>query len=505
MTGLRVRRAAGALALLVLLAGCAGRHGLPARPSPARLPPGSPLANRTLADPDAWARHYLMGAYPDSALTVLDRVGGDALLRTLQRASVLRHVGRWAESNAEFERAEREIDLRYTRSLRRAAGSLLLNDGVLAYVPGRSERAMIPVYRMLNYLALGDTEGAAVEARKAGAAGERTGERCADGPVSEYLAGMVFAAAGERNDALVALRHAAAESTACGGGAPAEALVRDLVRSAERAGLLEAADSLRVRYGLVPLPASPEMGELVLVVEDGWVAHRESEDVLIPVPGADTDSLDPGDDEEVARIAARISARLLSPDRRAWADDGTDGYLLRLAWPTIRRPRSGVAIRIWVDDTAVPAAAAEDLSAGVARDLDAARAAIAARTVARGLAKYLITREVERKAEKQGGEWLGSLLGAVANTAGNLTERADTRSWTLLPGHVWMARLSLPPGEHRVRLELRDANGARSVDLGTVRIGGGEVAFASRRLWGSPGVWMPKAEGVASLSGDRSR
>jgi hypothetical protein len=36
-----------------------------------------------------------------------------------------------------------------------------------------------------------------------------------------------------------------------------------------------------------------------------------------------------------------------------------------------------------------------------------------------------------------------------------LTERADTRSWFTLPGEIHLARLSLPPGDYNVRVELR--------------------------------------------------
>lgn len=40
-----------------------------------------------------------------------------------------------------------------------------------------------------------------------------------------------------------------------------------------------------------------------------------------------------------------------------------------------------------------------------------------------------------------------------------VTERADTRSWLTLPADIQMARLSLPPGQYTIKVELLDAGG----------------------------------------------
>lgn len=508
MVPFRVRGWIRVVAGATLLAGCAGRGSLPSRPSPAHLAPGSPLADRTLADADAWARHYLMTAAADSALHVLSGARGDRLLAQLQRAVVLHEAGRWAESNTEFERAERELDRRYTRSLRRAAGSLLWNDRVLAWLPGRAEAGMIPVYRMLNYLALGDRDGAAVEARKAGrlrVAGEIAAARCGEGAVSPYLSALVYDAAGERGDALVSLRHAARALEACGTAdttSRAPVLARDLLRAAQRAGVLEVADEVRQRFGN-PEPPDSASGELVIVLQHGWVPHREVEEVYLPIWDQDTAGIDASDSDQLARAATQLTARLLSSPsahyRGGGAEygDGTD--LLKFAWPTIRASDIGPAVTLSIDGTTTGPAAMEDLSAGVVRDLEHERAKIAARMVARVLAKHLLAEQVEEKAEEKGGELLGDILRTIARITGYASERADTRSWSLLPERVWMARAALPPGEHRVTIKIRDAHGTRSLDLGTVRIRTGETTFENRRLW-NVGDWIdvPRTGAVTS-------
>src|SRR5690606_30680845 len=105
-----------------------------------------------------------------------------------------------------------------TRSATRTAASFLINDRVLEYTPAPSETAMIPFYRLLNYLALGEPDGAAVEARRISFLLERDDGKigCAGTGMLHYVAGLAFEAAGEVGDALVSLRQADASFGGCG-------------------------------------------------------------------------------------------------------------------------------------------------------------------------------------------------------------------------------------------------------------------------------------------------
>ncbi|HWK90445.1 MAG TPA: hypothetical protein VNP72_10680, partial [Longimicrobium sp.] len=54
-----------------------------------------------------------------------------------------------------------------------------------------------------------------------------------------------------------------------------------------------------------------------------------------------------------------------------------------------------------------------------------------------------------------------------------------------LPDRVSVARLSLPPGEHQVQIEVTAEDGtASTLDLGTVAVAAGETVVRSRRVWG---------------------
>lgn len=521
---------AALLALLPLLGGgCAGGVRYPAMPRPDALPPASPLRSTTLGLTDAWLRYYLMRGQPDSAARLLSRPGlgapRDALLRQLQLALVLQRAGRWAESNAAFDAAEQEAERREARRLTQAVGTMIVNDGVADYVPSAPERAMIPYYRMLNYLALGRREDAVVEARKAAAfavrrADRSAGERpCAEGGgMLEYLAGLVFQTAGERNDALVSLRRAERTFTRCRapGGAGLALPPRfggDLARAATLAGVREVADSARARYGLAAAPAaSRNAGELVLLVEQGWVAHRASRAVALPITRAEADSLDGVDGasrtEMVARLAERLASNLTQQalwgssldDRYQLADALGGAYVMRLTWPVYRleacRARAArvVVLSVAGDSTAATLPAltqdlgvSQDLSAQVVRSFAAARPLLYARTAGRGITKFMLTHQLEEKARDKGGEALAFVAGRLANLTGNALERADTRSWSLLPDRLSVARFALPPGRYRVAVDLLggvgDAPGAR-VDVGTVDVTAGGTVFRAARVWG---------------------
>ena len=135
---------------------------------------------------------------------------GDDLLRELHRAALLHYDGQYVASNELLQAAELEIEDRFTKSVSRAALSILTNDRVLAYNPPAFERIMLHYYGALNYLALDDPDEAAVEARRLSAllvrgADERTDAREDRFRRSlHYYAGVVFEEAGETNAAEVA-------------------------------------------------------------------------------------------------------------------------------------------------------------------------------------------------------------------------------------------------------------------------------------------------------------
>lgn len=458
-----------------------------------------------------------------SADTALHRFGAsdklpaptDDLLRTLYRGVLAFHAGHSDTSAFLLDRAALLLEDRDGVRISREAAAFLSNDRALPYSPGRTERLLIPYYGALNYLRSGNATEAAVEARRLSFAlqsleDEPKGTDQRTRGVLRYFAGLVFDAAGQRNDAAVSYRNA-------------EKLLGQK---------------------LMPTPIPADSGDLVIVVEDGFVAHRFEESLTMVLTDQEADSLRADDRERrehtASTIAARAIAQALRPGRSysegprrprnhfyipapprqqpvaeectatqtAQADsakaqpatataaseakqeckdkDDDDFYILRLAWPayhTIRQP--ALEARVFLAESArseVPLFL--NVSAAVVSDFERERTRILARTIARAAAKLALVKSAEKGAGKKN-EGLGKLVGAIANVSGAVLEQADTRSWTLLPGSIGVIRLRVATGTHPVVLELGGgtATDSQRLDLGTVRVLGGRPVFVTARRW----------------------
>lgn len=294
-------RALRAACLLVALAaagagGCASAARALARPY-ALAPTGLEVPEQALRDA------LVAGRWADAGRRAAsEQAGGpsDALLRALYGGTAAFYAGRWAESAAAFDRAADMADDRYTKRVSRGALALVTNDRALPYVPGDNERLFASYYATLAYLHAGDLSGATVEARRLAYALQR-----ADGrrdpldrsarAVLRYLTGAVFEAAGEREDAEVAYRNAAALGAVVDTVAVVpNAALRYAADPARPGALVARARGRRARHPVLPRAAMPApgtgtagsgtsgsgtsgTGEVVAVIEGGFVAHRVDE------------------------------------------------------------------------------------------------------------------------------------------------------------------------------------------------------------------------------------
>ncbi|MEO5509645.1 MAG: hypothetical protein ABIV28_07415 [Longimicrobiales bacterium] len=464
---------------------------------------------------DTW-RRMLVAGRGDSVASRIVRGGndvpGDELMRILFIATAAHYGGDYVASNQYLEAAAAIADDRVTKSLSRSALSLISSDGVLPYAPARTERLLIPYYAALNYIALGEMQDAAVEARRLAALLQSNTD--ADDDVRPLHAalrsftGAVFEATGNRNDALVAYRNAAAL------GAPVDTLS-------------------------LTSTASNTTGTVVVLLENGFVAHRVEQNLFVWLGTDEMHAFGTsGNDREhtASSVAGRVMLAALGPDnargrhagrgrgdlhvplspdaqrlasnqrqrcdgnaqhgregrpangrphvdqdssRDAACDDDEDvPYLLKVAWPVYTGGESlGSGVVIAGSDTVYAQFA--DLSGALVHDYDSQLPLIVARTVARGAAKAAMTQSAKKKASKRN-EGLGKLIGLLGNVGNVMLERADTRSWHLLPAGVAVVRLRVPPGAQHLSVSM---SGQSAIDLGTVDVRPGTLSFVSRRAW----------------------
>ncbi len=474
MRCLRPLRIGFSCALLLFLGGCAASY--------------SSYVARSL-------RHLERGDYT-AALALLEKPSGSTnmLLYRLERGLIFHYQGLYAQSNAEFERAEHLIDRLYTRSLSREAASLLTNDAIIAYRGEEFERVLIHYYRALNYERLGDRQAVLVECRKANLKLEEYAQQAEyqlsykNDAFMQYATGLFYEAEGELNDAYISYKDAEkgyrAYREAFGIGVPRMLLI-DLARLAHTLGYDDEVQSYAERYRLRPDELQPPPGgEVVVFVESGFAPRKLENELSIPILKDDRG-------QAVWTVSERAVDRYHNHyTYRSYAVD----YWLRLALPHYANPAPPLgAVRLREGQASAMGVLAQDLDAIARRTLDQKFDHILLRTIARGVAKYVASKSIEHTIAEAGddeddrefNEGLGELVGGLFNLLGNATEAADTRGWLALPRAIYIARLPAAGAATDLRIEMLDAQGGvvHTQALPPVQVAEGGKVFLSTRVF----------------------
>ena len=123
------------------------------------------------------------------------------------------YTGNNKESIKSFEKAEQVYEDLYTKSVTNEAAAIVTNDNIRPYRARPFEVLLMYQYQILNYLAIGDLDGALVEVRRAQIASEalyqKDNEKVNDNGWLRYLSAIVYEMAGEDDDAAIAYLKAA--------------------------------------------------------------------------------------------------------------------------------------------------------------------------------------------------------------------------------------------------------------------------------------------------------
>lgn len=388
----------------------------------------------------------------------------DRALQALNRGMILRLSGDLAASNVALESAKVTMDELSRLSLAEQATGLVTNDEFRAYEGQVHERIYLHLIKAINYLQLGERFSARVEVlqldvlmRELAANDAKSVERAA--PFARYFSGLIYDAMDEPSDAMIAYRQALAayrERERDGAAGVPLALRRDLLRLSRRLGLSEEYRRYQKDFALDEPAADSDQGELVAIVFDGLAPTLREDSVVWPQLGG--------------------------------------GRLFRLSLPTVAyRPVVSAVPRLTAPNFKSDAELVDDVDRLVRADLDQRKPAMAARAVARQALKQGVataaTRAAQSKADQPAEQLAAGLFSLGLQFAAVLSERADTRNWSTLPGRVWLIRQSLPAGRHQLRLE----SGGRWRELPELRIVAGEKTFVAWHPLG-PGGGLGSAQ-----------
>ncbi|MDR3347083.1 MAG: hypothetical protein LBN32_00560 [Helicobacteraceae bacterium] len=364
----------------------------------------------------------------------------DRLLFDLNRAMILLMIGDHDQSIMAFDDAKAAIGEFDAISVSEQVSSTLVNDGMIAYYGDDYERVYLHFYDIINYLLLGDSEGARVETMQADERLKHIGTgRYEDDAAMLYLSGIVFEATREPENALVAYRRAyQSYKNGFFGVAMPQSLKYDLVRLSDRLRIGNELRQYRREFGIDRVDYGKNTGEMIVIASVGLAPIKRPVDFMSVSPLG----------------------------------------LISISIPRYeRRPRFGAPV-LAIGNQQIVMERLSDIAAIAHNTLEAKMPEIIARTTARIVAK----KGMEHAAAAVGGKndnGAGAFAKLVVGLVNIATEVADTRSWLTLPDEIYIARAHVPSGRYNVFVAMQ--NGVQK-DYGTLEIKAGDRLLLAPNL-----------------------
>jgi hypothetical protein len=397
------------------------------------------------------------------------RLAGDKPLLLLDRGTLQQATGRFEASQRDLSAAEQKLELLdLSTNAVAALGSYLYSDSAKTYKTPPAERLSLNAVNLLNYLTRGDLSGAAIEARRfqvmreflastgASAPGPdrrgayRSGCGCdprGDGDralryYDEVLAqgGSPTLAAPVRRLALSWPYRGKHLSQVIGAG-PATRAVATTKNAAGAGGRAKTAAganaATRVGAAAAAVPGRPS--ELLVVLALGRVPTKVPR--RLPVGAA------------VGIAGAFLGDRDL--DVLRYSASKVIVYPELAAVPSLLGRAS-----VEVDGREAEVELVADIGSTIIAEYQAAKPKILAAALTRVAARAALA-EGTRAAGRQESQALGDVLAILVEASMVALDKPDTRSWTMLPDKVLVARMAMAPGRHEVVVRYSGGGGRR--------------------------------------------
>ena len=451
MTGAGIGRSralpqsASVLWLALTLGGCATYYDHLQRAGAA-----ASAGNYTAAVEDVNA---VLGVRSDDQLP--ERWGSDTALATLERGVLHQSLDRFSDSSRDLSAAEQQLELLdMSVDAIGTLGQYIYSDSARNYRTPPSERLSLNAVNLLNYLAAGDLEGAAVEARRFQVMREYLDSVQVSVPrparLGQYLAGFVFERRGEGDRALRYYEEVLAQGPSPSLVAPVTSLARsNPYRSPNLDAILAGADSA---------PPARSGGEILVVLGMGRVSHKEARRVPI---GA----------------AVGIAGSLLSGNVD-WLRYGAGTVVV---YPElVETPSTLRDPTVTIDGEAVDLEDLANLDAAVREEYEQLKPKIMVAALTRMASRGAVAEGV-RAAGSQQSQLLGDVLSILTEGLLVTLDKPDTRSWTMLPARFLAARVSVSPGSHSVAVGFSGVSQTRSATVNVPASGQTTVVITEPR------------------------
>jgi hypothetical protein len=347
----------------------------------------------------------------------------------MERGTILYLDQNYRGAAKDWRTASEHIDKLYTTSISNTAASFAVNDSYSDYEGELHEKVLLPTFSALAYLSAGDLSGARVEVRRTDelmTALENAGN---DKPkyqrdaFTHYLSALIYEAGREWDSAIIEYKRGL-DNLKSGKSWNDSKISPDhfalpLCRLAKLRNrntlLIEARESARNKAECDKQSDLSTQAELIVFYENGRSPIKVARDIVLPIQG------------QVVRVS------FPSYERKSYSAAG--------AMVVVDGNREGRTSLI------------EDIGLLAEKSLEARRTKDIIKMTARIIAKD--------QAARATGRALGPLAGLAASIVGAVTETADTRGWTSLPGELQVFRVPLKAGlsGKNIQVEVLPENG----------------------------------------------
>lgn len=383
------------------------------------------------------------------------------VLLLLERATLLQALGRYdlaARDMIAVDQRMEWLDLDSAKTV--DLGKYLYSGSATPYRAPTYERMLLNTLNMLNFLAMGDMQGAKVEARRF----RLLESFFAEGPESDaalipellalgnYLGGVAFESARDYDIAARYYGRAWANGfrepwfreqlvdlgrlTGWRGRGIATAAngLEDVLIESELKGALRAEEYRRVHI----------RGNVLVVAQTGLAPYKVPE--RIPIGAA------------IAYSTRHSHRRSLTHEQLADANRmAVAGALKWVNFPVLTSSNPPRRVDVSLDGSAAPNARIADVSQQVRAGWDSVAGALIGAAILRMVTRAAVgggtragTRAIGQANDAPAIGALGWLAGLAVEGAMTAADVPDTRSWTTLPGQIHISRLRAEPGPHSV-------------------------------------------------------
>ncbi len=400
-----------------------------------------------------------------------EKLTSENTLMLLERATLLQAIGKYKLAARDMMIADQQLDwLDIGAQGKAKIGKYMFSGSSVKYRAPPFERLLLNTLNMVNFMAVGDYEGAQVEARRFSIVeyfflNDESKTLLPESlALGNYLGGVAFEATGEYNQAAryyadayrYGLRTSRFERrlvdlfriTGYGGKGKGDAVQQLVDRS--RAGSVLSFEEYRKQY---------VDGELLMVVQSGMAPYKEGK--KYPVGQA------------IAYANAHsynYNYTLSAKEKSRAREMAVSGALKWISFPQLTE--KGLPgqrnVNIFVDGRE----AAVFMGSNIERQVEHAWERISGALMVAAITR-MITRAAAgagaREATQQatGKSGLGILAQLAVEGSMLAADKPDTRSWSMLPGRIKLARVRLPDGSYPVKVKVAGRTESRNVEIGS--------------------------------------